>query len=158
MNNVFLEFQDITSGFQEIYITRDITRLGREPGLEIVLAPTAANVSRRHAEIRHQEGIYFLVDLGSFNGTFLNGRRIVNAEVLHESDVIQLGPGGPAFGFVRRRVRTPCARPIWLGCRKGAALSSRVERAGLCRTRFAALKPIPISHGSFCNEPSTSHS
>src|ERR1051325_2845861 len=99
MNNVFLEFQDITSGFQEIYITRDITRLGREPGLEIVLAPTAANVSRRHAEIRHQEGIYFLVDLGSFNGTFLNGRRIVNAEVLHESDVIQLGPGGPSFRF-----------------------------------------------------------
>jgi len=31
MKNVFLEFQDITSGFQEIYITRDITRLGREP-------------------------------------------------------------------------------------------------------------------------------
>src|SRR5215470_10961323 len=99
MNNVFLEFQDITSGFQEIYITRDITRLGREPGLEIVLAPTAANVSRRHAEIRIQEGTYFLVDLGSFNGTFLNGRRIVNAEVLHESDVIQLGPGGPSFRF-----------------------------------------------------------
>ena len=99
MNNVFLEFQDINSGFQEIYITKDITRLGREPELDVVITSTAANVSRRHAEIRHQEGIYFLVDLGSFNGTFLNGRRIVNAEILHESDVIQLGPGGPSFRF-----------------------------------------------------------
>jgi len=99
MNNVYLEFQDIHSGFQQIPIVQDITRLGRESGLDIVLAPTAPNVSRRHAEIRHQEGIYFLVDLGSFNGTFLNGRRIVNAEVLHENDVIQLGPGGPSFRF-----------------------------------------------------------
>jgi ABC-type multidrug transport system ATPase subunit/pSer/pThr/pTyr-binding forkhead associated (FHA) protein len=99
MNNVYLEFQDIHSGFQEIHITQDVTRLGREPGLDVVLASTAANVSRRHAEIRHQEGIYFLVDLGSFNGTFLNGRRIVSAEVLYEGDVIQLGPGGPKFRF-----------------------------------------------------------
>jgi ABC-type multidrug transport system ATPase subunit len=99
MNNVYLEFQDLASGLQRVHITKEATRLGREPGLDVVIASTAANVSRRHAEIRCQEGVYILVDLGSFNGTFLNGRRIVGGEVLHDSDVVQLGPGGPSLRF-----------------------------------------------------------
>ena len=99
MNNVYLEFQDQSSRLQRFVITNDVTRLGREPGLEVVIASTAANVSRRHAEIRHQDGIYILVDLGSFNGTFLNGRRIASGEILHEGDVVQLGPGGPNLYF-----------------------------------------------------------
>jgi ABC-type multidrug transport system ATPase subunit len=99
MNNAYLEFQDTASGFQQIQIVRETTSLGREPGLDVVIAATAANVSRRHAEIRNQDGAYFLVDLGSFNGTFLNGRRIASREILREGDVIQLGPGGPSFRF-----------------------------------------------------------
>src|SRR4051812_33891830 len=99
MNNVYLEFQDLPSGLQQFIINKDLTRLGREPGLEVVIASTAANVSRRHAEIRRQDGIYILVDLGSFNGTFLNGRRITGGEILHEGDVVQLGPGGPSLRF-----------------------------------------------------------
>ena len=83
MNNVYLEFQDLASSPQRVHITKEATRLGREPGLDVVIASTAANVSRRHAEIRRQEGVFILVDLGSFNGTFLNGRRIVGGEVLH---------------------------------------------------------------------------
>jgi ABC-type multidrug transport system ATPase subunit len=99
MNNAYLEFQDMASGTRRIQITNDATRLGREPGLDVVIAATAADVSRRHAEIRRQQGVYLLVDLGSFNGTFLNGRRIANGEVLHDDDVIQLGPSGPSLRF-----------------------------------------------------------
>ena len=99
MNNVYLEFQDLASSPQRVDITKEATRLGREPGLDVVIASTAANVSRRHAEIRRQEGVFILVDLGSFNGTFLNGRRIVGGEVLHDGDVVQLGPGGPSLRF-----------------------------------------------------------
>src|SRR6476659_11250285 len=102
MNNVYLEFQDQSSRLQRFVITNDVTRLGREPGLYVVIASTAANVSRRHAEIRRQDGIYILVDLGSFNGTFLNGRRIAGGEILHEGDVVQLGPGGPNLYFRAR--------------------------------------------------------
>ena len=127
MNNVYLEFQDIHSGFQKIYITQDITRIGREPGLDVVLASTAENVSRRHAEIRHQEGIYFLVDLGSFNGTFLNGRRIVSAEVLHEGDVIQLGPGGPSFRF-RAPLNPDAVRTEHLGHSGALPQSGRLQQ------------------------------
>ena len=33
------------------------------------------NVSRRHAEIRREDGAYWIVDLGSTNGTKVNGKR-----------------------------------------------------------------------------------
>jgi ABC-type multidrug transport system ATPase subunit len=102
MNNVYLEYQDSNGGSQRIAVVKDATRLGREPGLDVVIAANAANVSRRHAEIRRQNGVYFLVDLGSFNGTFLNGRRITAGEVLNDNDVIELGPNGPS-----RRFRAP---------------------------------------------------
>ncbi|PWT91911.1 MAG: hypothetical protein C5B55_07310 [Blastocatellia bacterium] len=98
MNNVYLEFHDSTAGIQRIPITKDATRMGREPGLEVTIAANAANVSRRHAEIRRQDSIFILVDLGSFNGTFLNGRR-VTSEILNDNDEIQLGPGGPSMRF-----------------------------------------------------------
>jgi ABC-type multidrug transport system ATPase subunit len=99
MNNTYLEFQDLHHGTQRIPITKDATRMGREPGLEVTIAANAANVSRRHAEIRRQDSIYILVDLGSFNGTFLNGRRVTAGEVLNDNDEIQLGPGGPSMRF-----------------------------------------------------------
>src|SRR5262245_51493642 len=84
---------------RKIEIFKDVTRLGRERGLEVEITLEAANVSRRHAEIRHQDNSYLLVDLGSFNGTFLNGHRITGAEVLNNNDIIQLGPGGPNIRF-----------------------------------------------------------
>ena len=48
-------------------------------------------VSRRHARIsRTSEGGFHLADLGSTNGTYLNGVRIASAE-LHEGDRVQIG-------------------------------------------------------------------
>jgi ABC-type multidrug transport system ATPase subunit len=57
-------------------------------------------VSRRHAEIRWQDGQYVIVDLGSFNGTLLNGQRIAKPEALRHNDRIELGPGGPLIRFL----------------------------------------------------------
>lgn len=48
------------------------------------------NVSRRHAEIRNEEGAYWVVDLGSTNGMEVNGRRLRRAR-LSEGDVITMG-------------------------------------------------------------------
>jgi len=135
MNNVYLEFQDQSSGLQEFVITNDVTRLGREPGLEVVIASTAANVSRRHAEIRRQDGIYILVDLGSFNGTFLNGRRIAGGEILHEGDVVQLGPGGPNLYF-RARANPDLLRTAQFG--QSDALPSGKLQQPRNRTIFAS--------------------
>jgi ABC transport system ATP-binding/permease protein len=127
MNNVYLEFQDATRGTQQIQINKDATRLGREPGLEVVIAANAANVSRRHAEIRRQNGVYFLVDLGSFNGTFLNGRRITGGEVLNDNDVIELGPAGPSLRF-RAPFNIDSQRTAHLGQSGGLPPSGRLPQ------------------------------
>jgi hypothetical protein len=50
-------------------------------------------VSRRHARILKREGDVVVEDLGSINGTFINGRRLAPylPEVLHDGDQLQLG-------------------------------------------------------------------
>ncbi len=49
------------------------------------------NVSRAHAEIRPRGGSWVLTDLGSTNGSRLNGRRLEGPEVLKPGDEIELG-------------------------------------------------------------------
>ena len=48
-------------------------------------------VSRRHALLLHTRGHYFIQDLDSSNGTFLEGRRVKRAPLM-EGDLIQFGP------------------------------------------------------------------
>jgi hypothetical protein len=54
------------------------------------------NVSRRHAEIRRENGGYWIVDLGSMNGTIVNGKRI-DRKQLDDGDRITLGSTEIAF-------------------------------------------------------------
>ena len=62
--------------------------LGRSRDCEIVVDD--ANVSRRHAELRHGAGGWRIVDLGSTNGVKLNRRRVEEAKLKH-GDRITLG-------------------------------------------------------------------
>jgi pSer/pThr/pTyr-binding forkhead associated (FHA) protein len=48
-------------------------------------------VSRKHSRLSFQGGKYVLEDLGSTNGTFVNGQRLVGPVVLKSGDVISLG-------------------------------------------------------------------
>jgi serine/threonine-protein kinase len=50
-----------------------------------------AEISRHHARIARSGGGFTIEDLGSTNGTFVNGRRIAGAEILSPGDRIQLG-------------------------------------------------------------------
>jgi len=66
-----------------------VMRIGRSPDNELVLADLG--VSRRHAELRNSGGgKYEIIDLGSHNGTFVNGGRISRATVT-ERDIIGIG-------------------------------------------------------------------
>lgn len=62
--------------------------IGRSSSCEIVLGDDT--VSRRHAELRLEAGRWLLRDLGSSNGSYVNGRLVTEAEV-RRGDVIHLG-------------------------------------------------------------------
>ena len=69
--------------------------IGRSRKCDIVLSD--ANVSREHAEIRPRGGSWVLRDLGSTNGSSLNGRRIEGSEVVRPGDEIELGSSVMTF-------------------------------------------------------------
>lgn len=50
-----------------------------------------AEVSRKHARLTFQGGKYVIEDLGSTNGTFVNGVRITTSTVLKSGDIVSLG-------------------------------------------------------------------
>jgi len=65
-----------------------VTTIGRLPECEVQLSDPGT--SRRHAQIRHQDGAWLLADLGSTNGTLVNGA-VVQSHVLQEGDRITIG-------------------------------------------------------------------
>jgi ABC-type multidrug transport system ATPase subunit/pSer/pThr/pTyr-binding forkhead associated (FHA) protein len=89
-----------TGQLRRIQLSKDVTRLGRDPEMEVAIEASAAVVSRRHAEIRKHDGQFVLHDLGSFNGTLINDQRITAPKPLFDGDRIQLGMGGPILRFI----------------------------------------------------------
>ncbi len=82
--------------------------IGRGPGNDVVFKDPTRMVSTKHAEIRAGDPSWVLVDVGSTNGTTLNGTRITAKQpyALHDGDCIAVGP----FQLVFRDVQ-PAASP-----------------------------------------------
>ncbi|MFH0963446.1 MAG: SpoIIE family protein phosphatase [Planctomycetota bacterium] len=62
--------------------------IGRQSDCDVVLAEES--VSRRHARVFLENGKHFVEDLGSTNGTFVNGKLVERSE-LHDQDVLATG-------------------------------------------------------------------
>jgi pSer/pThr/pTyr-binding forkhead associated (FHA) protein len=67
----------------------DQLTIGRDSVNEIVI--NDAEISRRHARLTFQGGKYVLEDLGSTNGTFVNGQRLAGPRVLKAGEVVSFG-------------------------------------------------------------------
>ncbi len=93
--------------------------LGRAPFADIAIDNPF--VSRRHAEILYNDDGYSIRDLGSKNGTFVDGRRLGNQPIeLTGSEVIELGQGQvvATFGLGSSTVTLP--DPALAARRRGA--------------------------------------
>ena len=73
----------------------EMLMIGRREGCQLQIRET--KVSRQHAMIRRQGGGYWLYDLASSNGSYLNGHRVIDGEKLRDGDVIRIG--GSNFTF-----------------------------------------------------------
>jgi pSer/pThr/pTyr-binding forkhead associated (FHA) protein len=85
----------------EFQLTNDESTIGRWdadngvfPDIDLDAFDEDAKISRRHARIRRNNGSYFIEDLGSTNGTYINrGRRLLpgNAQILNDGDEVIVG-------------------------------------------------------------------
>jgi hypothetical protein len=73
---------------ERLQLSEAVVTIGRKP--ESTLQLGDPNVSRNHAEIRPHGNGWVLVDLGSTNGSRVNGNRVTSHE-LHEGDEIAFG-------------------------------------------------------------------
>src|SRR3954465_7050170 len=78
-----------TGGQKRLSFGEPEVTVGRVPGNDIVLPK--GNVSKRHSRVVKQDGRFFVVDLKSTNGTYLNGRRITTPSVIKPGDKIYVG-------------------------------------------------------------------
>jgi hypothetical protein len=62
--------------------------IGRSRWCELVLDDVG--ISRQHASLRYEAGRWTLADLGSTNGTFVNGWRVTAPTRIHVGDLVQL--------------------------------------------------------------------
>jgi hypothetical protein len=69
-------------------LTKEITSLGRDVANDIVLGDP--EVSRQHSRITRTPGGYVVEDMGSTNGTFVNGERLSAPRVLRDGDLVGL--------------------------------------------------------------------
>jgi hypothetical protein len=65
------------------------TTIGRSPETDIQIEDQFA--SSRHARIYERDGYLYIEDMGSTNGTYLNGRRLDARELLRADDRIRIG-------------------------------------------------------------------
>jgi len=76
------------------------TTIGRDPGCHITFSPNEVLVSAKHALILLGPDGYSLRDLGSRNGTFVNGEKVEGDFLLSHGALVQFGAGGPGARFV----------------------------------------------------------
>lgn len=76
-----------------------VIRIGRGADCDVRYnAQMDTKVSTHHAEVRFEDGNYFVIDTGSSNGTLVNGKKITRQK-LRKGDKIAFGAGGPEAEF-----------------------------------------------------------
>jgi len=125
---------------QEVWVAlqKDRVLIGRDPQAEVRLPANLAFVSARHAEIHRTSAGYQVVDLGSTNGTRVNGQLLAHGQPcqLSEGDVIRLGDDqlGISVGLTFHQPAAAPATPPGATVRAGSATPLRNDTVTLGRS------------------------
>lgn len=77
------------SGIGRDYAVGTECVIGRAPDVDFTLED--ANASRRHSRVLAEGDSYAIEDLGSRNGTYVNGARVLQRQALRDGDVVRIG-------------------------------------------------------------------
>jgi S1-C subfamily serine protease len=133
-------FQSGSRAGQIDVLSQAFILVGRHPQCELRFDPDQdLDVSARHASVSLNGELYVLRDLGSTNGTFVNGRRLTGDHVLATKDVIQFGTNGPKVTFASIPDPPP-AVPVEPGDKPATTVFPNVNPAP---TPQAAVPPPP---------------
>jgi len=86
-----------------------ISSIGRHD--DCLIRIRSSQVSRRHCELFEEGGKLVLRDLGSFNGTFVNGKRVLGQQTLKPGDVLTIGGVTLRVDLVRAAPKPAAASP-----------------------------------------------
>jgi predicted component of type VI protein secretion system len=89
-----------------------ITTVGRQEDCELRI--NSSQVSRKHCQLFERKGLLLVKDLGSSNGTFVNGKKVQDQKVLQPGDELTIG---------QVKFRVERAKPSSLGGEKRPASS-----------------------------------
>lgn|GEM_PF-869399 len=123
-----------TPGTRLLLLGRDEAGVGSAQGSGLRIAD--ASVADRHANVRYARGRYYVVDLKSAGGTFVNGRRIRRKQELKHGDNIRFGVAAP-YRFIdpdalkRRRWRQILRAGAVLAVLVVVGLADHFEKWGL---------------------------
>jgi DNA-binding CsgD family transcriptional regulator len=150
-------------GPQLVELESDRTTLGRAP-TNTVTIEVDTSVSRLHAVIERYPTGYCIRDLGSANGTFLNGERVTAERQLHSGDEVRLGnsrltfyllghsqmdttaiaDGPPDLTKREREVLVALCRPLLAG----AAFNQPATTDELARELFVSVPAVKFHLGN----------
>src|SRR5215204_3953380 len=91
MSVLILKFRDENGDERVVEVDRDRFTIGRHSECDLVYVD--GRLSREHARFEREGGRFSVMDLGSSNGTTLNGEDIFESRAINDGDVVNLGGG-----------------------------------------------------------------
>ena len=136
---------------QQVVELRAFNSLGRHPSNSIQLLDKI--VSKEHCIVERRGTEFVLRDLGSLNGTYINGERVIGEQLLRHGDDIALGSTRARFDDGSGK---PIAPPVWSPPPATPAAAAAMRRGSACggsTPGLAAGGPgfAPVRHRRRCS-------
>jgi DNA-binding response OmpR family regulator len=137
-----------------LLLDREVMMLGRAPDCDLVIAEP--RVSRHHAELQRTGDGFLLADMGSTNGTHLNGHLVSQLLPLRDGDVIEVGSARFVYHDPEATLDTGQFPHLVLDEASGEVWVDR-QPVALSRRQYALLHLLWSRQGLPCSRDEIAH-